>query len=53
MDIGGLSQLINQYLETVPDDDGGEIYGSWRVIASDELEKFLKWCQQEQEDEDG
>ena len=46
-DIIVLRAFIARYLNTLPEDDGGEIYGSYRAIAKDELAQFLEWLKHE------
>lgn len=37
-----LEQLIAEYLDTLPVDDGAEYYGSYRELAKEELTDFLE-----------
>lgn len=32
-----------EYLAGLPDDDGEEVYDSYRGLATDELAKFIGW----------
>lgn len=43
--LSALWGLIEEYLETLPDDDGEEVYLSYRDHAEDELEKFAGWLE--------
>jgi hypothetical protein len=44
-----LDELADAYLQTLADDDGGEVYGSWREIAATELRGFISWLKMQVE----
>lgn len=39
--------FIRKYLDSLSDDDGEEIYASYRSLAEEQLEKFLRWIEEE------
>lgn len=38
-----LEKLFNEYVSEKPDDDGEEVYGSYRSQARDQVDDFLAW----------
>lgn len=42
-DLEELQKLIDEYLETVPKDDGEDWYSSYHGFAEEELSKFIQW----------
>lgn len=43
LDFSELEKLFDEYVFEKPDDDGGEVYGSYRSRARDQADDFLNW----------
>jgi hypothetical protein len=43
LDFSELERLFDEYISGKPDDDGGEVYGSYRSQARDQVDDFLAW----------
>lgn len=44
-----LKRLFDEYVSEKPDDDGSEVYGSYRSQARDQTDDFLAWLQRRQD----
>ena len=43
LDFLQLEKIIAEYVSEKPDDDGEEVYASYREQAKDQMEDFLAW----------
>jgi len=43
-----LELRIDEYLHILPDNDGEEVYASYRGLAEDQLTKFVEWLRAEE-----
>lgn len=43
LDYSELEKLFDEYVFEKPDDDGTEVYGSYRSQARDQVNDFLAW----------
>lgn len=53
IDLERLENLIVEYLETVPQDQGEGLYDSYYGFAQEELGKFVAWLKQRELSNEG